>query len=291
MYNFHMIAMLAAAVVCQTPQPMDPGLNGLWADRDYNTFVIAAPFEIWATVKGRHFSLFSLQSVDNGGYYGLFDSSTTMICGWNNPFGHGSLPNDRQADCASWLSANELKGFNPTTCTLLGTAFPLPFIPRPETESDTGQVRITPGASRGVLSLNLRNAGGQTAYRDDIYYIGKSPAININGTYSDAHDSLVVDETGDRSRRTMTGKMTVFGKTYTFEGARVWTRGSFMLRDRDNNNLAGKGWIEWNPTPALVGKLKRGDQGVPTDRITIFLIEATGTYPAGATLTLTRSSQ
>lgn len=248
---------------------MDTSWNGLWVDSSGDPFIVAAPQTIWAEFGGRHYSAYQMRTVDNGGFYGLFESSREFAFASTGRFSGDQLQAQRLL-----LVDKKISG-EPTPPSQF------PVVTPPRAPADSGEIKIDAGATSRVLKIQMTSSDQRDVFGEQIYFVGDSTKLSMDGGYESGELAINVHETGERSRRNIDGTMTLLGTTMSLHGHRTWSRGGFDLTDRNTANEVGHGWIVWEPSRKfLLSMLNDGTEG-PTDQVEIWVYLDNGRFPSG----------
>jgi hypothetical protein len=276
---------VALAFFRQNPE-WDQSLNGVWIADEVKPVIIQSGLDekqfglIWIDEQDSFTDMPLLTAVDNGGFYSHWLTSRKMY----QPSHNWNWESSRAAAKPIQVTTKSGKGYY--------LPWSIPGVFRPDSAGYTGEVRLFPeyttnGAFRAKLELYDQRAVRTRAM--SLKFLGKSPLINVKGTYKDSTVSMTLDESDGRSQRSVEGTLTVFGITYTLVGYRAWSRTTYTLYNRETRAEAGHGWTSWWPTRDGLEKI-RSDNSAPTDRLLIGLWLNSGGFPTGVQKVLSLSN-
>jgi hypothetical protein len=259
--------------------------NGIWVSAEGNVFTIAAPYTIWGTVGDQHLAAYDIKATDDGSFAADWEGSKFLI---------SEVPQYPYQNQEPQLYVQEqLAVYGPN---------PISFPPQPHDtgeriacvlppvrsdSADYGTLTIRGGAEAESLLLTWTSQKKNNVFNGLVYYAGRSEKVSIAGKYVSKDVQMEIFEAGERSRRKLSGTITVSGTAYEFKGFRIWGRGGFYITSPDKHETIGTGWVEWEPTPEFARGLKASG-GEAADRIQIGVTMETGLFSKGRMMYLYR---
>jgi hypothetical protein len=262
--------VLTLAVITLLSQELTKEYSGVYISGEgqpviLDTVTHEKDFRLSIDYPTRFFETYGLKAVDKGGFYGKWQSARTLNLARPNEDNWNTFDWGKRAPIKLKRDTGRLKDVQSDSQSSWGS-----------TTMSFRQV-----GSRTVMDLMLKQQDVSQLVKGLFYFAGQGSAVRMDGTFRAPQTELTIVEEGTGAARTMTGTLTYAGTTYSLSGARIYGRGAYRLYNQSTGDLAGQGWISWQPTSTVALQIAEG-KSLSTDRVVAFIkIPGTGMATGG----------